>query len=67
MGYTAPESFNDDGDGNYVVNIANQYQADLTSEQMDDILRFAQRSRRDIIEILDGLTPDQAETYVLGF
>lgn len=57
----------DGAPGNYVVNIASQYQTDLSADEVLAVVDFARRHGREGIRgLLAGLPARQAEDLVLG-
>lgn len=66
MGYREPTPEFEGAHGNYVHNVMGQYQADLSEDEVVEVIRFAERSRDDIRAALSGMSPDETEQHVLG-
>ena len=65
IGYTPPAPEFDGAEGNSVANIVNQYQADLSRNEVLKIIGYARQPMWNLKGVLELMEPQEAEDYVL--
>jgi hypothetical protein len=65
IGHTPPATEFDGAEGNYVANIVNQYQTDLSRNEVLKIIDCARQPMWNLKGVLELMEPQEAEDYVL--
>jgi len=65
IGYTPQATEFDGAKGNYVANIVNQYQADLSRNEVLKVIDYARQPMWNLKGVLERMEPRDAEDYVL--